>query len=156
MQNEMLRETIERRCPFARENGMQVIEVSEEGTVTMAMEESEGSLNAFGIIHAGAICGLAETAGGAALMKHLDPSEFIPLNTVLNIRFIHPARGTLKCSVKITDEEFGVLREEVAANGKADKAMDLKIFDAENNLVAEAQATFRIMPTPPQFRKYFV
>ncbi len=155
MEKEMVIKIIEERCPFARESGMRVRDVSDEGAVTITMEENENNLNAFGITHAGPICGLAETTGGAALMKYLDPREFILLNEVLNIRFIHPARGTLKCSVRVTDEEFAALTEEVVANGRADKAMDLKIFDTEGTLVAEAQATFRIMPTPPEYRKFF-
>jgi len=59
----------------------------------MILEENPDNLNAFGLVHAGAICGLAETAGGMAIFNYLDPMEFLVLNTVLNIRFVAMPRA---------------------------------------------------------------
>ena len=147
---------VEQRCPFARRSGMSLREVrGDDGWITMALEESEENHNAFGLVHAGAICGLAETAAGASLLYYVDPAEFIVLNTVLNIRFIAPPRGELSCTARVTEDEFAVVMEEVIASGGADKTVDVKVRDSAGKVVADAHATFRVMPTPPQYKPYF-
>ena len=141
-------------CPFARRSGMRM-EPAQEG-VTGVLEDVPENLNAFGLVHAGAICGLMETAGGMALFQHIEPGELIVLNTVFNVRFGHPPRGELRCAARVSAAEAQALHEEVAREGRADKAMDLKCFDREGSLIAQAQATFRLMPMPEAYRSYFI
>jgi len=156
MEPEKIAGMVEQRCPYARRTHVRVRTVAQEdGRVTMALEESPDNLNAFGLVHAGAICGFAETAAGAALLTHLDPSEYIVLNTFLNVRFTAPGRGELTCSTRVTPEEFGAVMEEVISEGKAGKTVDFKVRDESGRVVASGQATFRIMPTPDEYRKYF-
>ncbi len=156
MEVENLVGMVEQRCPFAQRSSMRLREVKgEDGWITMALEESKENENAFGLVHAGVICGLAETAAGAALLFYVDPAEFIVLNTVLNIRFIAPPRGELSCTARVTDGEFAVVMEEVIASGGADKTVDVKVRDDTGKVVADAHATFRVMPTPPQYKHYF-
>jgi len=156
MEREAIAGMVEGRCPFAQRNHMRVRTVeSEGGRVIMALEESPDNLNAFGLVHAGAICGFAETAAGAALLAHLDPSEYIVLNTILNIRFTAPGRGELTCATRVTADEFVAVMEEVIARGTADKTVDFKVRDGSGRVVAAGQATFRIMPTPEEYRRYF-
>ncbi len=140
-------------CPFAKRSGMRM-EPTAEG-VTGILEDVPENLNAFGLVHAGAICGLMETAGGMALFRHTEPGELIALNTVFNVRFGHPPRGELRCVARVSAEEARTLRDDVAREGKADKAMDLKCFDLQGTLIAQAQATFRLMPMPETYRPYF-
>ncbi len=144
MELEMVREVVEKRCPFAAQAGMRVVSMDSD-TVELAMEETPENLNAFGLVHAGAICGMAETVAGMALFRHLDPSRVLILNTILNIRFTHPPRGRLSSAVRVLPEEARALMEEFEKNGKADKAIDVKVFDAKGNMVAQAQATFRLV-----------
>lgn len=47
-----------------------IAEVRKE--VTVVIGDDPANLNAFGLVHAGAICGLAKTTGGMAIMPHLD------------------------------------------------------------------------------------
>ncbi len=156
MEKEMIVQVVEKSCPFAQRTHLRLREVVEgEGRVTMAMEDDPANLNAFGLIHAGAICGLAETVGGMAIMRHLDPREILVLNTMLNIRYVHPPRGELRCSAQVVDEEARVLLGEFKASGRVDKAMDLKVLDSSDTMVAQAQATFRLIPTPQEYKKYF-
>ncbi|NPV60171.1 MAG: PaaI family thioesterase [Actinobacteria bacterium] len=153
MEKEMITVMVEQACPFARESRMRLREVDEgEGRVTLVMEDNPSNLNAFGLVHAGAICGLAETAGGMAVMRHLDPRKVMVLNTVLNIRFVHPPRGELRCTARVGEGEALALLEEFEREGRADKAMDLKVFDAAGTLVA--QATFRLVRTPEEYLEY--
>ncbi len=140
-------------CPFAARSGMRM-EESEQG-VTGVLEDREENLNAFGLVHAGAICGMMETAGGMALFRHIEPGALIVLNTVFNVRFGHPPRGELRCLAQVSAEEVAALRDAVARMGRADKAMDLKCVDAQGTLIAQAQATFRLMPMPEAYRPYF-
>jgi uncharacterized protein (TIGR00369 family) len=156
MDKEMLVQVVEKACPFAQRTHMRFREVNEEeGLVTLVMEDDQANLNAFGLVHAGAICGLAETVGGMAIMRYLNPVEILVLNTVLNIRYVHPPRGELKCTARVVAEEARSLLDEFEREGRADKAMDLKVFDTSGALVAQAQATFRLIKTPEEYKKYF-
>ncbi len=156
MKEEMIAGMVEQRCPFAQRSHLRVRKVeSEEGRVVMALEDSPDNLNAFGLVHAGAICGFAETTAGAALLSHLDPAEYIVLNTILNVRFTAPGKGELICSARVTEGEFVAVMEEVMAEGRADKTVDFKVKDASGKVVAAGQATFRIMPTPEEYHRYF-
>jgi acyl-coenzyme A thioesterase PaaI-like protein len=156
MERENLVGMVEQRCPYAQRSHMRMREAGgEDGRITMALEESTENRNAFGLVHAGALCGLVETTAGAALLKYVDPSEFIVLNTVLNIRFTAPGHGELTCTARVTAEEFGAVMEEVIASGGADKTVDAKVKDAAGKLVADAHATFRVMPTPDEYKQYF-
>lgn len=140
-------------CPFAQRSGMRM-EATDDGVVGV-LEDREENLNAFGLVHAGAICGLMETAGGMALFQHIEPGTLIVLNTVFNVRFGHPPRGELRCVAEVSADEVGALRETVAREGRADKALDLKCVDAQGTLIAQAQATFHLMPMPEAYRPYF-
>jgi len=156
MDKRMIAQVVEKGCPFARKAQMKLREIDEGGgRVTLVMEDDPANYNAFGLIHAGAMCGLAETVGGMAIFRYLDPREVIVLNTVFNIRFTSPPRGELSCSARVVEAEAAALMEEFERKGKADKALDLKIFDASGAMVAEAQATFRLIKTPEEYKKYF-
>jgi acyl-coenzyme A thioesterase PaaI-like protein len=155
MDAELMVKMVEGACPFAQRSHMRVTRVGGEGYVTMILEDDSSNLNAFGLVHAGAICGLVETAGGTAIFSYLDPAEFLVLNSILNIRFIAMPRGELRCSALVTRPEVDALVEEFRINGKADKAMDLKVLDTSGTPVAQAQATFRLMATPDEFKQYF-
>ncbi len=88
-------------------------------------------------------------------MRYLDPREVMVLNTVFNIRYSHPPRGELRCTARVVEEEARALLQEFEREGRADKAMDLKVFDASGKLVAQAQATFRLIKTPEEYKRYF-
>ena len=121
----------------------------------MVLADDPANYNAFGLIHAGAMCGLVETAGGMAIFSHLDPREFVVLNTVLNMRFVSMPRGELRCTVRFTAEEAKALLDDFGTTGKADKTIDVNGADSTGKMVAQAQATFRLMETPEQFKEYF-
>jgi acyl-coenzyme A thioesterase PaaI-like protein len=156
MEKEMMVQVVEQTCPFARRTHMRFRDFDEgEGRITLVMEDDPANLNAFGLVHAGAICGLAETAGGMAIFKYLDPRKIVVLNTVLNIRYVHQPRGELWCSARVLKEEARALLDEFEREGRADKALDLKVFDTSGTMVAQAQATFRLIPASEEYRKYF-
>jgi acyl-coenzyme A thioesterase PaaI-like protein len=155
MDAELMVKMVEGACPFAQRSKMRVTRIGEDGNITMILEDDPSNLNAFGLVHAGAICGLVETAGGMAIFNYLDPTDFIVLNSVLNIRFTSMPQGELRCSARVGADEAQALIEDFRINGKADKAMDLKVLNATGKMVAQAQATFRLMSTPEQFKEYF-
>lgn len=155
MEGEAIKDLVMQACPFAEEVRIRVMEVErEDGRVTMILEDNPSNLNAFGLVHAGAICGLAETAGGMAIMRYLDPREVVVLNTVFNIRYLHPPRGELRCTARVVREEARALLEEFEREGRADKALDLKVYDSSGKLVAQAQATYRLIRTPEEYMRY--
>jgi acyl-coenzyme A thioesterase PaaI-like protein len=155
MDAELMVKMVEGACPFAQRSHMRVTRVGEGGYITIILEDDPGNLNAFGLVHAGAICGLAETAGGMAIFNYLDPMEFLVLNTVLNIRFSSMPRGELRCTARVTKEEVDVAIEEFRIEGKGDKSVDLKVVDNSGKMVAQAQATFRLIATPDEFKESF-
>lgn len=156
MERKMIVQMVEEACPFAKRTHMRLRESERaDGMITLIMEDDPANLNAFGLIHAGAISGLVETVGGMSIMQHLDPMEILVLNSVLNIQYLHPAHGELTCEARTTEDEARVLMEEFKESGRADKAMDLKVMDSSGTMVAQAQATFRLMSTPDEYKKYF-
>jgi len=155
MEIEMMKRMVEEGCPFAQRSRMRVVERSGDDRFSMILEEDPANYNAFGLVHAGAICGLVETAGGMAIFSHLDPREFVVLNTVLNIRFVAMPRGELRCTARFTSDEARALLDDFNTGGKADKTIDARVTDSEGKTVAQAQATFRLMETPEQFKEYF-
>jgi acyl-coenzyme A thioesterase PaaI-like protein len=155
MDAELMVKMVEGACPFAQRSHMRVTRVGEEGYITIILEDDPANLNAFGLVHAGAICGLAETAGGMAMFNYLDPMEFLVLNTVMNIRFTSMPRGELRCTARVTKEEVDVVIDEFRISGRGDKSMDLKVVDNSGKMVAQAQATFRLMTTPEEFKTSF-
>ena len=155
MDAELMVKMVEGACPFANRSKMRVTRIGEEGNITMILEDDQANLNAFGLVHAGAICGLAETAGGMAIFTYLDPMEFVVLNTVLNIRFTAMPRGELRCSVRVNPDEAEAMLEDFRIFGKADKAVNMEVLDASGKRVADAQATYRLMATPDEFKTYF-
>jgi acyl-coenzyme A thioesterase PaaI-like protein len=155
MDAELMVKMVEAGCPFAKRSHMRVTRVGEEGYITIILEDDPANLNAFGLVHAGAICGLAETAGGMAIFNYLDPMDFLVLNTVLNIRFVAMPRGELRCTARVTKEEVDVVIDEFRISGKGDKSMDLKVVDNTGKMVAQAQATFRLITTPEEFKETF-
>lgn len=155
MDAELMVKMVEGACPFAQRSHMRVTRVGEEGYITIILEDDPANLNAFGLVHSGAICGLAETAGGMAIFNYLDPMEFLVLNTVLNIRFTSMPRGELRCTARVTKEEVDVVIDEFRISGRGDKSMDLKVVDNGGKMVAQAQATFRLMTTPEEFKASF-
>jgi acyl-coenzyme A thioesterase PaaI-like protein len=155
MDSDSMKMMVEGACPFAQKHGMRTVEFTDEGRLSMLLSDIPDNLNAFGLVHAGAICGLVETAGGMALFKYLDPMEDVVLNTILDIRFYAMPRGELTCTTTVTPEEMGVVRGELEQSDKADKTLDLKVRDSAGQIVAQAQATFRLMHTPERFKEYF-
>jgi acyl-coenzyme A thioesterase PaaI-like protein len=155
MDAELMVKMVEGACPFASRSKMRVTRIGDEGNITMILEDDPANLNAFGLVHAGAICGLAETAGGMAIFNYLNPMEFLVLNTVLNIRFTSMPRGELRCSVRVGGDEVEAMLSDFRITGKADKAVSLKVLDSSGKMVADAQATFRLIATPDEFKKYF-
>lgn len=155
MDAELMVKMVEGACPFASRSKMRVTRVGDEGNITMILEDNPENLNAFGLVHAGAICGLAETAGGMAIFNYLNPMEFLVLNSVLNIRFTAMPRGELRCSVRVAQEEVEAMLSDFQITGRADKAVSLKVLDASGKLVADAQATYTLIVTPDELKKYF-
>src|SRR5450759_849684 len=90
MDAELMVKMVEKACPFAQRSHMRVTRVAEEGYITIILEDDPANLNAFGLVHAGAMCGLVETAGGMAIFNYLDPMEFL----VLNLSLIHISEPT--------------------------------------------------------------
>lgn len=155
MEVQMMKRMVEGGCPFAQKSHMRVEEPPGKGMFKMVLEDDPSNYNAFGLVHAGAMCGLVETAGGMAIFNYLDPREFVVLNTVLNIRFVAMPVGELQCTARFTGDEAAALLEDFRATGKADKTLDITVLDSSGKLMAQAQATFRLMETPEQFKKYF-
>lgn len=145
---------VEGNCPFASRSHMKVRKIA-GGTVTLALEDDPSNYNAFGLVHAGAICGLAETAAGMAIFQYLDPSEVIVLNTVLEIRFVSMPVGELTCAASAGEEEVLAVLEAQRSGEKAASSLDVEVVDSSGKVVARAAATFRLMTTPDQFKKYF-
>ncbi len=154
MDTDMMIMMVEGACPYAQRSHLRVTR-SGGDAVRMIMEDDRSNYNAFGLVHAGAMSGLVETAGGMAVFNHLDPFEHVALNTGLDIRFVRMPRGELYCDAAVTKEQADEAVRRHREGEKADTALELEVRDGEDKVVAKARATFRLISTPEEFKAHF-
>lgn len=114
------------------------VEELRPGYARVTLKDRRRLRNHLGSIHAAALMNLGEYASGIAMIAGL-PSEVRGIVIQFHIRYLKKARGTLtavsECVVPkvVTDTDY-----KVAA----------KIFNVNQELIAETEATWRLSPTP--------
>lgn len=116
--------------PYYQTIGMRIEELCDEEAI-IVIENPQKVLNFYGTWHGGAIASIIDSAAGVSLIAHLNPDE-AAVTIQLDIRFISPARGKLRCVGKTVKR---------AKNVAFEKA---KVYDEEGRLVAEGFITHHI------------
>ena len=89
-------------------------------------------LNHIGTLHAGALFTLAETASGfylASLLSDEDTANMIPLLRSSEVKYKHPATGTVHATASIDEEKLAHFRSQIKRRGRATISVAIALLD---------------------------
>jgi acyl-coenzyme A thioesterase PaaI-like protein len=109
----------------------------------------EGNVNHVGMMYAGSLFALGESAGGAIHLVSFDTSRLFPIVKEVEIRFRRPALTDVTVEVELSAEEASRIETEALEKGKADYELNLKLEDASGDVVSVVSGTWqvRVIPT---------
>lgn len=136
------------RIPYVVWHDIQVVEES-PGVVRLALSAREEIANYVGILHAGAIYTLAETAAGSVANSVIaDNAAFVLLRDA-NVRYTRRADGEITATAKVDTEAASAASSEFAAQARADIAVDVDVTDAGGDTVFAGSFTYALRPRKP-------
>jgi 1,4-dihydroxy-2-naphthoyl-CoA hydrolase len=113
--------------------GMEWTELGED-YVKIKMPVDQRTKQPYGLLHGGASCAMAETAGSVASQLVLDPNKFICVGLEINANHIRSARhGHVTAIVKPLHL------------GGTTHVWDVKIYDDNNQLICISRLTLAIL-----------
>ena len=139
---EMARVFTEEKIDFVKRCGLKA-EQLEPGFVRLRMPLS-GNQNHIGTLYAGALFTLAEIPGGALFLTSFDVQRFYPLIKEMNLRFRRPATSDITVEARLSDKEIARIQAEAEQNGKADYHLELQLYDASGEVVAQTRALYQL------------
>jgi 1,4-dihydroxy-2-naphthoyl-CoA hydrolase len=113
--------------------GMQWVEIGTD-FLTMSMPVDERTKQPYGLLHGGASCAMAETAGSGASALVIDPSKFICVGLEINANHI---RGVKEGLVVATATRLHL--------GSSTHVWDIKLHDQNEKLVCVCRLTVAIL-----------
>lgn len=130
---------IRRAVPYSGSIGARVVSL-EAGHTVVQLRDRRRVRNHLRSVHAIALANLAELASGMAMLTALDPGAR-GIVVAITIRYHRKARGTLTATGTAAPPHVTAATEAIA---HAD------IHDADGALVADADVTWKLAPTPGQ------
>lgn len=100
--------------------------------------------NHFGAMHAGVLFSLAEVTAAQALSSHPQFRSMLVIAKDVSIRFMRPATTRTEGRSRLSNEAAEKYAEAREANPKASISIPVQLFDAEDRIVAEADACFAL------------
>jgi uncharacterized protein (TIGR00369 family) len=144
---EAIRRMLTESVPFSKVLGVEVISI-DSGEALALLPESPERLNHVGTVHEVAQFGLAETTSGALLISTFDDlaSEgFVPVAADVAIHYRRPARGDLRGTARLGEEEQLRIRSDVAQTSRARVPMVVVLSDADGNVTTECEVTWVLL-----------
>jgi acyl-coenzyme A thioesterase PaaI-like protein len=137
--------------PFNRHLGARVLELEPGRAVTLLDERSELH-NHLGGIHAIAELAPVELAGALAVTSRLATlleRGHVPVVGELSARYLAPGRGRLIAMAEVGEEVVAPALAALAAGRKPHTEVVVRVRDAHDETVLEAQLTFVFVPLAP-------
>ncbi len=106
---------------------------AKDGKAVGCIQIQEKMLNPFGAVHGGVVFGLADTAGGAALLSNIPETAIVTSTGTIN--YLRGTNQTKMLIAKAMPVKFG----------KTLNVYDVDIFDEKERLVAKAVMTYYIL-----------
>ena len=124
--------------PFHRLIGIRAVRAGEHGMV--ALDDARDLHNHLDTIHAAAQYALAEACSGAELLACLGDlaDEVVPVLRRAEVKYRHPARGTLYASASLSADDEARVRSELAAKGRSMVEIDVQVADSARTVVLTA------------------
>jgi acyl-coenzyme A thioesterase PaaI-like protein len=128
------------RIPYTRELGF-AIEHAVGGEVRMTLPDDACTRNLAGTVHAGALYTFGETvAGVAAGIETLD--QAFPFARRAEIRYLRPARGTVRGSARVAPSDSKRILEEIARAGRSELSVAVRLENSRGETVAEMNVDY--------------
>jgi acyl-coenzyme A thioesterase PaaI-like protein len=137
---------LERGIEAIHKTGIRVVECRDR--YVKLMLPLQGNVNHLGMMYAGSMSTLGEVTGGAISGVSFGVTEYFPIIKELKVRFIRPAMSDITLEASISEETIRECREKLAVKGKADFALELKLIDAQGEVVAQVNNLYQVRPIP--------
>jgi uncharacterized protein (TIGR00369 family) len=126
--------------PLHGRMGLKLLQVEPVTVLTMEMGEEVRGLAA-GSVHGGMLATFADVSAAVSLWRSFDRASQIPITTDLHVRYFRQPRcGPLRAEATVVYRGTRVLSTECS------------ITDAEDRLLARANATYMLAERPPGTR----
>lgn len=120
--------------------------IADDGAVIVRMPFRPAVTNYVGIVHAGALFTLAETAAGVAANRLVeDLGGFVLLRGAYS-RFTRRADSETTATARIAADRAGLARSEFSRNGQADLAVIASVTAADGFVVFEGTFDYALRP----------
>jgi acyl-coenzyme A thioesterase PaaI-like protein len=124
--------------------GKMGLEVVEAGPYAAAARiPTEPNVNHFGVTYAGCLFSVAEMLGGI-IGGFFDVPGGVPLVKRLEIDFTRPAMTAATARTALSEAEFARVKEEAAANGKANFELLTEVTGEDGVVVARTHGFYQL------------
>lgn len=129
--------------PFNAHLGVEV-GAAGEGRGEVVLPDAEHLVNHVGTVHAVAELAAAEPAGAMAASSgvlDLVQQGYVPIVKSMSVRYVKPAKGELRATAELTDEDAASLRAAAGAGERVAVTLPIEVRDADG-VVAEVTAEY--------------
>ncbi len=137
---------LERGIEAVRKTGIRVVECRDR--YVKLMLPLQGNVNHLGMMYAGSMSTLGELSGGAVAGVSFGVTEYFPIIKELKVRYVRPALSDVTLEAAMSEETIRECREKLAVKGKADFALEIKMMDAQGEVVAQVNGLYQVRPIP--------
>lgn len=131
------------QLPFNAHLGVEVGATS-EGRGEIVLPAADHLVNHVGTVHAVAELAAAEPAGAMAASSgvlDLIQQGYVPIVKRLSVEYVKPARGELRATAELSDEDAASLREAASAGQRVAVTLPIQVRDADG-IVAEVTVEY--------------
>ncbi len=141
----MVLEALLAKIPYVVWHDISVVEES-SGVVKLSLCGRDEIANYVGILHAGAIYTLAETAAGCVANSVIEGNIAFVLLRDANIRYTRRADGEISATATVDAEAASAARSDFAGQARADITIDVDITDGDGETVFTGTFTYALRP----------
>ena len=110
----------------------------------------QGNVNHVGIMYAGSLFTIGEVMGGAIFGASFDMGKYYPLVREVQIRFRRPVLTDVILETDLSEERVAQILMELEEKGKANFTLELKLTDANEEIVCIVQGIWQGRKMTPE------
>lgn len=148
MDSEAVERLVNGRMPFQAKVGVRVESIRADG-IDLVVPFDPANLAVPGILSAGVMFLLGETAGGAILWTVFPEKEFGLVARRVEIRYLRPADSDLRARPRVADIRWDTPEGEIRAAGSGRAAVPVDILGGDGRKVARMTAEYAISRRNP-------
>lgn len=144
----MALEALLARIPYVVWHDIRVVEET-PGSVKLSLCAREEIANYIGILHAGAINTLAETAAGSVANNVIEGNIAFVLLRDANVRYTRRADGEITAVATVDADAASAAQAEFAEHARADIAVAVDVTDGDGETVFTGTFDYALRPIQP-------